>query len=292
MENPFASEKDWKAFVASLENPFSDTSEGKESVKILSDALLKSIEKDAVEPFGVLFSGGVDSTFIAFMAKKMGKKFTCYSVGLEGSQDLEWAQKISKALKLDLKLKILSLDEFEKIVKKVTNLLNEPDVTKVGVGSVFYAAASLARKDKATRLFSGLGSEEIFAGYDRHWKAFEGKWEKVHAECWNGLKNMWERDLVRDLTISKELGITPLVPFLDKDVIKAAMRIHPKLKINETQKKIVLRDIAVSLGLPAEFAQRKKKAAQYGSSFVKGLDKLAKRNGFEYKKDYLKSLLK
>jgi asparagine synthase (glutamine-hydrolysing) len=62
-------------------------------------------------------------------------------------------------------------------------------------------------------------------------------------------------------------------------------------KMDKNNNKIILREIAEELGLKKEFAWRKKKAAQYGSNFIKGMDKLAKRNGFNYKKDYLGSLV-
>src|SRR3989344_4018975 len=250
MAEQFKSEKAWKTYIASMENLADDTSTGKKEIRILSDALLKAVENDAAGPFGVLFSGGIDSTLIAFMAKNLGKKFTCYSAGLENSEDIVWAKRASKALKLKLKCSVLPLDKFEGIVKKVARILKEPDVTKVGVGSVFYAAASLAKKDKVKILFSGLGSEEIFAGYERHLNALNDGWKNVHNECWKGLKNMWQRDIIRDMKIAEKLDVKLLTPFLDKEVIIAAMRIHPKLKISKTEKKIVLRGIAVELGLP------------------------------------------
>ncbi|MDP4012946.1 MAG: asparagine synthase-related protein, partial [Candidatus Nanoarchaeia archaeon] len=62
------------------------------------------------------------------------------------------------------------------------------------------------------------------------------------------------------------------------------------LKINNEMNKIVLREAAVKLGLPKEFAYRPKKAAQYGSKFDKTIQKLALKKGFEHKQDYLESL--
>ena len=70
------------------------------------------------------------------------------------------------------------------------------------------------------------------------------------------------------------------------------MSVHPMFKIDKDNKKIILRDAAEFIGLKNEFAWRKKQAAQYGSNFVNGIEKLAKRKGFKFKKDYLQSLLK
>ena len=108
----------------------------------------------------------------------------------------------------------------------------------------------------------------------------------------NGLKNMWSRDLTRDFAIAKSLGLDLRVPFLDRDLIKVAMSIHPMFKLDKENKKIILREAAEFIGLKKEFAWRRKQAAQYGSNFVNGIEKLAKKNGFKLKKDYLQSLLK
>lgn len=282
-------ENKWKSMIKSIENDFNSLETNKKrSIGILKDKIIESVKKNAVNGCGVLFSGGIDSTLIAFILKKLNIKFTCYSVGLKNSQDLEWAEKIAKKLGFKLKTRILNLKELEVIFKTVTNILNEPDVMKVSVGSVVYVGCEMAKNNGIRTIFSGLGSEEIFAGYERHAK---DNFEDIHKECWNGLKEMWQRDIKRDLLISKENDIEIKIPFLDIGIIKSAMNIHPMFKIDKENKKIILREAAEDIGLPKEFAWRKKKAAQYGSKFIRGMDKLAKKNGFEKKKDYLKSLL-
>jgi len=64
------------------------------------------------------------------------------------------------------------------------------------------------------------------------------------------------------------------------------------LKLDKDSKKIILREAAEFIGLKKDFAWRRKQAAQYGSNFVNGIDKLARKSGFKLKKDYLQSLLK
>ena len=144
----------------------------------------------------------------------------------------------------------------------------------------------MAKKGNIKHLFSGLGSEEVFAGYQRHKDA-----ENKQAECWKGLFSMYERDLLRDVAIAKNEKITFSTPFLDKELIGVAMKISDKLKIGDKNAKIILRETAEELGLPKEIAWRKKKAAQYGSKFDRAILRLARRNGFKYKKDYLNSLI-
>ena len=284
----------WLKFVSSMENDFENLETNNERAKReLAEAIVQAVKKRITTKFGILFSGGVDSSLIAFASRQLKCNFTCYTVGIEGSDDIEWAQKVAKEYGLNFKYKVFNLNEFEIILKNVIKLLNDADIVKASVGSVVYAGGKIALADGNNVLFVGLGSEEIFAGYKRHEEALKGNnYEALHKECWNGLKNMWKRDLTRDFAIAKHLGLDLRAPFLDKDLIKAAMNIHPMFKLDKDNKKIILREAAEFIGLKKEFAWRKKQAAQYGSNFVNGIDKLARKNGFKLKKDYLQSLLK
>ena len=303
----------WVKLVNSMENDFGNLETNKERAKReLAESIINSVKKRIVPRFGILFSGGVDSSMIAFISKQLKCNFACYTIGIEGSDDIAWAQKVANEYGFNFKFKVLNLDELEAVVKDVIKILNDVDIVKVSVGSVLYSAGKIALANGDSVLFGGLGSEEIFAGYQRHedslknsneffghqkLEAFfsvlkEDNFEVLHKECWNGMKNMWKRDLIRDFTIAKKIGLDLRTPFLDKDVIKVAMNIHPMYKIDKDNKKIILREAAEFIGLKKEFAWRKKQAAQYGSNFVNGIDKLAKKNGFKFKKDYLQSLLK
>ncbi|MCP3682839.1 MAG: asparagine synthase [bacterium] len=277
-------EREWKKLVNSLKSK--TTLEKKQAKSLLKKDLEEAVQARAKDNFGILLSGGIDSSLLALIAKKPNHDFTCYSVGLKNSEDLEWAQKASLLMHLKLKTRILSLDEAETIIKKVTKILKEPSVVKVGVASVVYAAAEIAKKDKIKTLFSGLGSEELFAGYQRHKLA-----KDVNKECWSGLRGMWSRDLERDFIIAKKAKIKLATPFLDKNVIKTSMSIPSKYKLTKETDKAIIREVALDLGLPREIAYRKKRAAQYGSSFDKAIKKLSKKHGFKTKKEYLASLL-
>ncbi|MBI2658629.1 asparagine synthetase B [Candidatus Woesearchaeota archaeon] len=292
-ENKLIPQDLWVKFISGMENSFDSLETNKERAKReLAEAIINAVKKRITAKVGVFFSGGVDSSLISFILKKLNCNFTCYTVGIENSDDIEWAKKIAKEYGFNFKYKILSLDEFESVVKNVVKLLNDADIVKVSVGSVLYAAGKLALANGDNALFGGIGSEEIFAGYQRHEIALQNNdFEALHKECWNGLKNMWGRDLARDFAIAKHLGLELRTPFLDKEMVKAAMNIHPMFKIDKDNKKIILREAAEFIGLKKEFAWRKKQAAQYGSNFVNGIEKLAKKNGFKFKKDYLQSLL-
>ena len=188
---------------------------------------------------------------------------------------------------IELKTIMLDTKQAEELIKRTVKILGPQlnNVVNVGVASVVIGCIEQAKKDKITILFSGLGSEELFAGYDRHKKA-----EDKQEECWNGLVGMYERDLLRDYAIVSKTKVFFMTPFLDKELISIAMRVPAKLKINEEHSKIILREISEELGLPKEIAWRQKRAAQYGSRMSKAIDKLSRQKRFEFKKDYLKSL--
>ena len=269
---------DWNSQINDLKN---NTIKGT-LLPVLTDAVKKRITKENA----VLFSGGIDSTIIALLLQKLGANFKCYTVGFQDSnfkkpEDIVWAKKVAKELGFVLESKIFTLNEMKKIFIRTVNILGKhANVVTVGVGSVIIAANLGNEKN----WFSGLGSEEIFAGYERH------KQNPANEECWNGLISMYKRDLIRDSIIAKKLGITISTPFLDKELIRTAMNIPIEMKIKGDNNKIVLREAAIQLGMPKEFAMRKKRAAQYGSSFDRALAKLAKISGFKYKKDYIESL--
>ncbi len=293
--NALISKGEWEKLISSMETRYDDLETNKERSKRKLAALMEKAiagRAENIGKFGILFSGGVDSTLIAFLCKKYNYNFTCFTIGLEHSQDIEYAIKIAKKYNFDLKYRILSLEEIEAVIKNTAKILQSADIVWISVGSVLYAASKLAMHNSLKILFSGLGTEELFAGYQRHADALQnGGFEAVHRESWNGLHNMWQRDLLRDFKIAKALGIELKAPYMDLSIIREAMSISPIYKIDRENKKIILREIAEEFGLEKEFAWRPKKAAQYGSNFLKGIDKLAKKYGFQTKKEYLQSLL-
>ncbi|MBN1385819.1 diphthine--ammonia ligase [Candidatus Woesearchaeota archaeon] len=239
---------------------------------LLTNAISKRVPDTRI---GVLFSGGIDSTLIAFILKELRVDFTCYAAGLvqEGlkeAEDLVHAEKIAKELGFPLKLITIGLDEVEAYLTKIVPLIEDSNVVKVGVALPFYLACEEAQKDGVRVIFSGLGSEEIFAGYQRHEQS-----QDINKECLHGLLKMYERDLYRDDVITMHHNIELRLPFLDKKLVGYALQIPAKYKIKDDVKKWIIREVAKDLGMKAEFAMRKKKAAQYGSNFDKAIQKLA-----------------
>lgn len=263
---------------------------GKEAIKkelagLMVDAIAKRIPN---RKFGILFSGGVDSTLIAQVCRELGVDFTCYTAALEPekggkqAEDLEEAKKAAKKMGLKLKWKTVRLSDVERYLKKVVPLIEDNNVVKVGVGLTFYVACEMARKDRLKVIFSGLGSEELFAGYERHKNSYD-----VNDECVSGLLKMYERDTYRDDVITMNNNLELRLPFLDKKLAAYSLRIPAKMKLDDRQNKKIIREVAEDLGVPKDFAWRKKRAAQYGSRFDKALEKLAKRSRVKSKSAYL-----
>lgn len=250
----------------------------------LQEIFVKSVESRKPNS-AILLSGGIDSTLIAHISKN-----PCYSIGIEGCADIDEALKAAKIHGLSLKTRIFSLDEIEEFLKQLAPLFDidefkdENLAVLFGVGAVVLGACKFAMEDGFNRLMTGLGSEEIFAGYNRHAKSAD-----VNVECWNGLKLMYGRDLIRDSIIAKHLGVSFVTPFLDMDVISCAMAIPGEEKIGVLSK-MPIRKVALELGLDVSFAMRPKKAAQYGSGIDKAIKLLAKRAGYDKKGEYLESL--
>ena len=274
--------KDRPFFSIKPENTKSHDAIKKDVVGLFEEAVRKRVPDRKV---GLLFSGGVDSTLLAMILKRQKVDFTCYTAALESEKEAEdavYARMAAKELGLKLKVITIKLSEVEECLSKIVPLIEDSNVVKVGVALPFYLCCKEAQKDGVKVMLSGLGSEEIFAGYERHKQS-----ANVNKECYSGLLKMYERDLYRDDVITMANSIELRVPYLDKKLVDYALKIPSRYKLSEKQNKLILRDAAAYLGMPEIFAQRKKRAAQYGSRFDRAIAKLAKKAGCRTKSEYL-----
>ncbi|MHC1611311.1 MAG: diphthine--ammonia ligase [Candidatus Methanospirareceae archaeon] len=269
-----------------------EITDGREGIKeevltLLRASILRRIPEG--EKFGVLFSGGLDSTLIAYLCKDLGADFVCYTVavddpGMEEAEDLTYAKSIAADLGLALRVKKIGVEEVERYLKEVLPLIDDTDTVKISVAVPLYAGCEMAREDGIKTVLYGLGAEELFAGYERHKRV---KKDDLNRACLSGLLEMYERDLYRDCMVAKAHGISLRAPFLATDLVDYALKIPAAYKLTETANKAILREIARDLGL-TRVAGRRKRAVQYGANVVKGIEKLAKRRGYRYKRDYLR----
>ena len=247
----------------------------KEKIHDAIDKRTKGLKKAAL-----LFSGGVDSTLLYVLMKEK-IKVELYTAGFPDSQDIQFVKRAADEMGLDVVIEELSMKNVEEMLPEIVRQLETTNVMKIGVAFPFYVSARNAKANKCDVIFSGLGTEELFAGYERHVEAYRsGGWDSLHNAMWDGLETMWDRDLYRDDLATMANSVELRLPFLDLEVVKEAMTIHPKMKLGE-MKKQVLRQIAREEGVPEFIATRPKKAAQYGSGVDKAIRKLAKRKGMK-----------
>lgn len=243
---------------------------------------------------GILFSGGTDSTLMALTLHELGVDFTCYTASIttgnisEG-EDVYYARKIAKERNFNLKIATLDLENTENYTKKIIKIINDRKYVKICVSLPLFIALEKAKEEGVEYMFSGIGSEEVFADYKR----FEDI-KDINQICIVGLKSLWQRDLYRDYSLAKYNNIILRFPFLDDDFVDYSIRINPDFKIDKSDKenivnKVILRDILRDFGLSEELLSRTKKAAQYGSKSARVYEKLAEKKGMK-KQEYLNTL--
>ncbi|WP_167879428.1 asparagine synthetase B [Methanococcoides sp. NM1] len=260
------------------------------------DELLKLL-KDAVsirvpdENFGVMFSGGIDSTILASICKDAaeakGVSVICYTVGLSGvtsSPDIICAKRIAEELGFELKVHEIDLETVEEHLKVVVPLIEDASVPKTGVAMTMYAASVAAKKDGINVLFAGAGADELFAGYNRYKQS-----GNINQDCLRDILEMHEVNTYRDDTVAAFTGTVLRLPYLDEKFVEYSLAIPEKFKMSDDMNKVVLRRAGEELGLSEAITKRSKKAAQYGSRFDQALKKLAKRAGFSNKTEYINS---
>jgi asparagine synthase (glutamine-hydrolysing) len=262
--------------------------------KELKQALIESVKNNVkgYKNIALALSGGIDSSVIAKILKDNKIKFKAYSVCFECETiDTKIAEKLANKLNLDFE-KIIFKGNYESLIKRVTKITKKHDPITIGVGMPLIVIAEKAIEEDIDVIISGLGSDEILAGYGSHTKALEKGWKEVQKECEHRIKEEVKKDIERDQSIGQYYNIDIATPFMDKKVIDIALKIHPKHKISKHEKKIILKQIAKEMDLPKYIYERSKKAAQYGSGSHKIIKKLSKKAGFDTIKQYLESVYK
>ena len=188
------SEKEWINHIESLRKKVTNSNINKLKI-ILEDAVKKRIKN---EPLGLLYSGGIDSVLLAVILKKLKANFFCFCVGIKNSPDVIAAKKSAELLGLNLIVKEFEEKEVFDIFKKTVKLYKAPSAIDIAIGSVIFSAIQLGKKFGIKTFFTGLGAEDLFAGYHKYRSA-----KDINKECWNGLKTTYERDFLRDFPVAR-----------------------------------------------------------------------------------------
>jgi len=257
------------------------------AVSIYEKALLASMKKRTqdFDKVGIIFSGGIDSVIIAWLAKKMVPEVICYTGGIRGSNDIVYARQIAKKLNLKLRVNELTQDEVEEMIPEVINTIEDTNSGQVEVAIPVYAAVKLAHDDGINVMFSGQAADELFGGYAWYARVVEKEgYQKLRDHMTQDLLLLYKETLEREDKITMAHSIEMREPFLDIEVIRCSMGMDLKLNIKgatDILGKHVHRKLAQKLGIPKNIAYRIKEAAQHGSGMHNIFDTIARKHGFD-----------
>ncbi|KAM0953202.1 putative asparagine synthase (glutamine-hydrolyzing) [Dioscorea sansibarensis] len=205
--------------------------------KAFEDAVIKRLMSDV--PFGVLLSGGLDSSLVAAVtsrylketraAKQWGAQLHSFCVGLEGSPDLKAAKEVADYLGTVHHEFHFTVQDGIDAIEDVIHHIETYDVTTIRASTPMFL---MARKIKALgvkMVISGEGSDEIFGGYLYFHKAPNK--EEFHRETCRKIKALHQYDCLRANKATSAWGLEARVPFLDKKFIDVAMSIDPEWKM-------------------------------------------------------------
>ena len=195
-------------------------------------------------PYGVLLSGGLDSSIIAAVTQKFSKKrvesgdkaeawwpqLHSFAVGLEGSPDLEAARKAAEYIGTIHHEVHFTIQEALDALEDVIYHIETYDITTVRASTPMYLLARVIKSMGIKMVLSGEGSDELFGGYLYFHKAPDAK--EFHEELVRKMNKLHLYDCLRANKSLSAWGVEGRVPFLDKEFIDIAMRLNPSDKMN------------------------------------------------------------
>jgi len=266
--------RDWTDYDAVKDN----TTSIDELRKALEDAVHRQLMSDV--PYGVLLSGGLDSSVTSAIAKKYAQKriesddttdawwpqLHSFSVGLEGSPDLAASRKVADHIgTIHHEIKF-TIQEGLDAIKDVIYQLETYDITTIRASTPMYLMARVIKSMGIKMVLSGEGADELFGGYLYFHKAPNAK--EFHEETVRKLSKLHMYDCLRANKSLAAWGIEGRVPFLDKEFIDVAMRINPQDKMitPERMEKWVIRK-AFEDYIPESVAWRQKEQFSDGVGY-------------------------
>lgn len=246
--------------------------------KSLEDAVHRQLMSDV--PYGVLLSGGLDSSVIAAITKKFASRrvesndqenawypqLHSFAVGLKGSPDLIAAQKAADYIGTIHHEINFTIQEGLDAIRDVIYHLETYDVTTIRASTPMYLLARVIKSMGIKMVLSGEGSDELFGGYLYFHKAPNAK--EFHEETVRKINKLHLYDCLRANKSLAAWGVEGRVPFLDKEFIDVAMRINPEDKMirDGRMEKWVVRSAFESY-LPESIAWRQKEQFSDGVGY-------------------------
>ncbi len=266
--------RDWVDYEAVKDN--------QTSIDELHDALEAAVHRQLMSdvPYGVLLSGGLDSSVTSAVAKKYADKriesgdtqeawwprLHSFSVGLEGSPDLAAAQLVADHIGTVHHEIKFTIQEGLDAIKDVIYNLETYDITTIRASTPMYLMARVIKSMGVKMVLSGEGADELLGGYLYFHKAPNA--EEFHKETVRKLEKLHMYDCLRANKSLAAWGIEGRVPFLDKEFIDVAMRLNPEDKLinGERMEKWVIRK-AFEKYLPESVAWRQKEQFSDGVGY-------------------------
>ena len=266
--------RDWMEYDAVKDN--------ETSIQEIKEALEAAVHRQLMSdvPYGVLLSGGLDSSVTSAIAKKYAQKriesgdvtdawwpqLHSFSVGLDGSPDLAAAQKVADHIGTVHHEIKFTIQEGLDAIKDVVYNLETYDITTIRASTPMYLMARVIKSMGIKMVLSGEGADELFGGYLYFHKAPNDK--EFHEETVRKLSKLHMYDCLRANKSLAAWGIEGRVPFLDKAFMDVAMRINPKDKMinGERMEKWVVRKAFEDM-LPESVAWRQKEQFSDGVGY-------------------------
>jgi asparagine synthase (glutamine-hydrolysing) len=266
--------RDWTSYDAVKDNK-SDIAELR---RALEEAVHRQLMSDV--PYGVLLSGGLDSSIISAVAKKFAARrvetgdlkdawwpqLHSFAVGLKESPDLVAARKVAEHIGTVHHEVNFTIEEGLDALRDVIYHIETYDVTTIRASTPMYLLARVIKSMGVKMVLSGEGSDELFGGYLYFHKAPNAK--EFHEETVRKLSKLHSYDCLRANKSLAAWGVEGRVPFLDKEFMDVAMRLNPadKMAGNGKIEKHILRQ-AFEDYLPHEVAWRQKEQFSDGVGY-------------------------
>jgi asparagine synthase (glutamine-hydrolysing) len=253
------------------------------NIQDLRDALEAAVRRQLMTdvPYGVLLSGGLDSSIVSAIAKKYAAnrieangttqawwpQLHSFAVGLEGSPDLAAAQKVADHIGTVHHEVHFTIQEGLDAVRDVIYHIETYDVTTVRASTPMYLLARVIRSMGIKMVLSGEGADEIFGGYLYFHKAPNAK--ALHEETVRKLDKLHLYDCLRANKSLAAWGVEGRVPFLDKEFLDVAMRLNPEDKLSGLKRRMekwILRKAFEDM-LPESVAWRQKEQFSDGVGY-------------------------